>query len=92
MQPPLGNDELAAFRAHADEVRQRRVELTPSQFVAGVTDISAPILRGGYAAAALTVPFLKKLEPKVARSTAAQAVRLAADRISDQLVEGDSRA
>ncbi|MEO7689815.1 MAG: IclR family transcriptional regulator [Sphingomonas sp.] len=92
MQPPLGDDELAAFRAHADEVRKRHVELTPSQFVAGVTDISAPILRGGYAAAALTVPFLKKLEPMVARSAAAQAVRQAADRISEQLVEGDSRA
>jgi len=92
MQPPLGDDELAAFRLHADEVRKRHVELTPSQFVAGVTDISAPILRGGYAAAALTVPFLKKLEPMVGKSEAARAVRLAADRISEQLVEGDSRA
>jgi len=91
MRPALSNDELAAFRAHADEVRQRHVELTPSQFVAGVTDISAPILRGGYAAAALTVPFLKKLEPMVTKSVAARAVRLAADRIAEQLVEGDSR-
>jgi DNA-binding IclR family transcriptional regulator len=92
MRPPLGEDELAAFRIHADAVRERRVELTPSQFVAGVTDISAPILRGGFAAAALTVPFLKKLEPMVAKPVAARAVRLAADRIAEQLVEGDSRA
>lgn len=91
MRPPLSDDELAAFRAHADAVRERHVELTPSQFVAGVTDISAPILRGGFAAAALTVPFLKKLEPMVSKSVAARAVRLAADRIADQLVEGDSR-
>ena len=92
MRPPLSEHELAAFRLHADAVRERRVELTPSQFVAGVTDISAPILRGGYAAAALTVPFLKKLEPMVAKPVAARAVRLAADRIAEQLVEGDSRA
>jgi DNA-binding IclR family transcriptional regulator len=32
---------------HADEIRERQVELTPSKFVAGVTDISAPVMRGG---------------------------------------------
>jgi DNA-binding IclR family transcriptional regulator len=91
MKPPLGEEELAAFRAHADAVCERRVELTPSQFVAGVTDISAPVLRGGHAAAALTVPFLKKLEPMVGKTAAAEAVRVAADRIAEKLVEGDSR-
>lgn len=91
LSPPLGVEELASFRAHADEVRKRRVELTPSKFVAGVTDISAPVMRGGVAAAALTVPFLKKLGPHLPRADAGAYVRAAADRISDQLVEGDSR-
>jgi DNA-binding IclR family transcriptional regulator len=91
LSPPLGEEELASFRAHADEVRKRRVELTPSKFVAGVTDISAPVMRGGVAAAALTVPFLKKLGPHLPRADAGAYVRAAADRISDQLVEGDSR-
>lgn len=91
LQPPPSEAELIAFRAHADEVRQRHVELTPSQFVAGVTDISAPVMRGGAAAAALTVPFLKKLQAGVSLSAASGLVRRAADRIAEQLVESDSR-
>jgi DNA-binding IclR family transcriptional regulator len=89
--PPLGEKELAEFRAHADSIRDRQVELTPSKFVAGVTDISAPVMRGGSAAAALTVPYLKKLHEVVSRRDTAELVREAADRISRQLVEGDSR-
>ena len=89
--PPLDALQLAAFRAHADALRERRVEQTASRFVAGVTDISAPVMRGGAAAAALTVPWLKKLQPALSRRETAEMVREAADRISAQLVEGDSR-
>jgi DNA-binding IclR family transcriptional regulator len=89
--PQLSVTELAEFRTHAGEVRERSVELTPSRFVAGVTDISAPVMRGGAAAAALTVPYLKKLLPSVSRSDTAKEVQAAAERISAQLVEGDSR-
>jgi DNA-binding IclR family transcriptional regulator len=89
--PPLSEADLAEFRAHADGVRERKVELTQSKFVAGVTDISAPVMRGGSAAAALTVPYLKKLQPSMSPKDAAVLVRQAAERISDQLVEGDSR-
>jgi DNA-binding IclR family transcriptional regulator len=89
--PQLDDKALAAWRAHADEIRQREVELTPSHFVAGVTDISAPVMRGGVAAAALTVPFLDKLGPQVSKEEAAQRVRAAALSIADQLIESDSR-
>jgi DNA-binding IclR family transcriptional regulator len=89
--PQLDDKALAAWRAHADEIRQREVELTPSHFVAGVTDISAPVMRGGVAAAALTVPFLEKLGPQVSKEEAAQRVRAAALSIADQLIESDSR-
>ncbi|MBB5712270.1 IclR family transcriptional regulator [Sphingomonas xinjiangensis] len=91
LDPQPSQEELAAFRAHAESVRERHVELTPSQSVAGVTDISAPVMRGGIAAAALTVPYLKKLEPSPSVKDTAVLVREAADRISDQLVEGDGR-
>jgi DNA-binding IclR family transcriptional regulator len=91
LNPPLSEKELADWRAHADEVRTRRVELTPSRFVAGVTDISAPIMRGGVAAAALTVPFLEKLGPQTSQDEAAERVLEAATDISDQLLESDSR-
>ncbi|UIJ46660.1 IclR family transcriptional regulator [Sphingomonas cannabina] len=89
--PPLTEEELAQFRAHASEIRERQVEMAPSQFVAGVTDISAPVMRGGSAAAALTVPFLKKLQQSLTPREAIVQVREAAQRISEQLVEGDSR-
>jgi DNA-binding IclR family transcriptional regulator len=65
--------------------------VTPSRFVVGVTDISAPVMRGGLAAAALTVPYLNKLQPSVPPEEAAELVREAVDRISAQLVESDSR-
>ena len=65
--------------------------MTPSKFVVGVTDISAPVLRGGLASAALTVPYLKKLQQAMSPNETAEFVRQAAERISAQLVESDSR-
>jgi DNA-binding IclR family transcriptional regulator len=91
LNPPLSEKELETWRAHADDIRQRKVALTPSQFVAGVTDISAPVMRGDIAAAALTVPFLEKLGPQVPREEAAERVQQAALSIADQLIESDSR-
>ncbi|MEN2749432.1 helix-turn-helix domain-containing protein [Sphingomonas sp. T9W2] len=89
LDPQPDADTLAAFRAHADDVRQRAVERTPSRFVSGVTDLSAPILRGGAAAAALTMPYLAKLGEPDAIDAAAMAVQAAAARISAQLVDDD---
>ena len=79
--------------ADGGAIRERRVAMTPSRFVVGVTDISAPVLRGGMAAAALTVPYLsKKLEqPSLSTKETAELVYQAAERISAQLVESDSR-
>lgn len=89
--PPIPEVEMAALRARADQIADRHVEQTQSRFVAGVTDISAPVMRGGTAAAALTVPYLKKLQPSVSARETAALVRKAAEAISDRLVEGDSR-
>lgn len=89
LDPQPDADTLAAFRAHAEDVRQRAVERTPSRFVSGVTDLSAPILRGGAAAAALTMPYLAKLGEPDAIDAAAAAVQAAAARISAQLVDDD---
>lgn len=65
--------------------------MTPSKFVVGVTDISAPVMRGGLASAAITVPYLKKLQSSMSSNETAQIVRQVAERISAQLVESDSR-
>jgi DNA-binding IclR family transcriptional regulator len=48
-------------------------------------------MRGGVAAAALTVPFLEKLGPQMSQEEAAERVLEAATRISNQLLESDSR-
>lgn len=89
--PRLKSKELDAFRAQADSILKRKMTMTPSKFVVGVTDLSAPVMRGGLAAAALTVPFLKKLQTSTSQKQTAELVRQAADRISAQLVESDSR-
>ncbi len=89
--PSLTANELEEFRTQANAIRKRKMTMTPSKFVIGVTDISAPVMRGGLAAAALTVPYLKKLVPSTSQKQTAELVRQAADRISSQLVESDSR-
>jgi DNA-binding IclR family transcriptional regulator len=89
--PPLDGPALAAFRAHADQVSRSRVELSPSPYVAGVTDISAPVMRGGAAAAALTIPYLERREPIHSVEEVTAMVVDAADRIADQLVHSDER-
>lgn len=90
-RPQVKRDELIKFRADADAIRERGFAMTPSRFVVAVTDISAPVLRGGLAAAALTVPYLKKLQPGMTPKESAEFVRPAAARISAQLIESDSR-
>lgn len=89
--PKLGKDALAAFRERADAVRTRQVELTQSPLVGSVTDISAPIMRGGAAAAALTVPYLERREPTHSAEQVAAMVLAAADGIAQQLVQSDER-
>lgn len=89
--PPLGKEALRDFRAYADAVRTREVELTQSPLVGGVTDISAPIMRGGAAAAALTVPYLERREPVHSADQVAVMVLAAARRIAEQLVQSDER-
>ncbi len=89
--PPLDPAGLDAFRTYADLVRTREVELTQSPLVAGVTDISAPIMRGGAAAAALTVPYLERREPVHSAEQVGAMVLAAARRIAEQLVQSDER-
>jgi DNA-binding IclR family transcriptional regulator len=83
--------DLAAFRRHADRVRQRGMDEEVSTSVRGIVDLSAPIMRGGAAAAALTMPFLERLKPGVGQDAAACLVRAAAQRISVQLTPSDGR-
>lgn len=84
--------ELAAFIKQADEANRKGFAQSASSFVNGVTDISAPIIRGDHAAAALTVPYIKTTSARGSTADVVKKLRAAAADISSKLIEGDSRA
>jgi DNA-binding IclR family transcriptional regulator len=88
-QPPLNKAEITQFRRRAEEVRLRGFERASSEFVAGITDISAPIMRGELAAAALTVPFVHSNLLLMSEDDAATCIKAAAKEISGELLHGD---
>jgi DNA-binding IclR family transcriptional regulator len=89
--PHPSAQELAAFQKRCDSIRGRGHEMAVSGFVAGVTDISAPVLRGGQAAAALTVPFVHSHILRLAMQETVAHIETAAREISEQLIGSDSR-
>jgi DNA-binding IclR family transcriptional regulator len=92
LRPRPGKLELTNFRAAAERIRKKGHGRQASEYVAGVTDLSAPILRNNIAAAALTVPFLDSTAPaRSLRDSAEHLVRIAGE-ISGELLSGDHRA
>lgn len=81
--------QIADFQARAKAVREQGFAQTKSEFVDGITDLSAPILRGNVAAAALTVPFVKAKQLVMPLEQAADHVRASAALISSALVVAD---
>lgn len=92
MVPKPSQAALNSFKRHAEEVRTRGGDEQPSGFVEGVIDLSAPILRGDAAAAALTIPFLKQLHPRLDLPEVRLKLRAASQAISRQLFAQDNRA
>lgn len=89
----LGLDAAAlkALRKTAAGLRRQGHIARASSYVGGITDISAPVMRGGLAAAALTVPFLSHLIPTTPRDEVIALVCAAAEKISLGLVRADDR-
>jgi DNA-binding IclR family transcriptional regulator len=85
-------EHMRELEERADLVRRRGHETAHSSFVTGVTDISAPIIRGDRAVAALTMPYLKTFSPRMSQKDATAAIVAAAKEISGKLPDGDSRA
>jgi DNA-binding IclR family transcriptional regulator len=92
LDPKPPSTELRAFFAEVAVVRKNGWARAPSTVVNGVTDISAPIIRGDRAAAALTVPYLKTTISKGAIPIVIEKVQAAANSIAKRLTEGDNRA
>ena len=78
-----------AFVARADSVRERGHHEADSDFVRGIVDLSAPILRSDVAVAALTVPFVHSNPLVMEMAQAVEHVRAAARQISNDIVHGD---
>jgi DNA-binding IclR family transcriptional regulator len=78
---------LKLFHEQADKVRRHGYAQAESDFVQGVTDLSAPIIAGGTCVAALTVPFVQRVVLPRSMAEAIELVRGSAAQISAALVE-----
>jgi DNA-binding IclR family transcriptional regulator len=78
-----------SFIERANLVRERGHHEADSDFVRGIVDLSAPILRGETAVAALTCPFVHSHPLVVDMEQAVEAIRAAARQISADIVHGD---
>ncbi|MEO8064182.1 MAG: helix-turn-helix domain-containing protein [Pseudomonadota bacterium] len=85
----LKGEAADAFVGRADVVRDRGHHEAASDFVRGIVDLSAPILRGNIAVAALTVPFVHSNPLVMEMPQVVEYVRAAARQISNDIVHGD---
>lgn len=89
--PEIAPAQVEAFHSRAETVRERGYGRTKSEFVVGVTDLSAPILRGSVAAAALSVPFVNSTPLVMPIDAAIKCLRASAAEISSSLLVADHR-
>ncbi len=73
------------FVEQAERIRAQGYAMMDSEAVDGITDLSAPILRHGYAAGALTIPFVERKPAQVTMKRAIERLRAAAADISREL-------
>ena len=85
----LKGEAADTFVERANVVRDRGHHEAASDFVRGIVDLSAPILRGDIAVAALTVPFVHSNPLVMEMPQAVEYVRAAARQISNDIVHGD---
>ncbi len=79
--------KLERFSRQADVVRSLGFAQAGSDFVQGVTDLSAPIMAGIRCIAALTVPFVQRMELPRSMAESVNLVCISARRISEQMIE-----
>jgi DNA-binding IclR family transcriptional regulator len=85
----IKGDAADDFVARANVVRTRGHHEAASDFVRGIVDLSAPILRSDTAVAALTIPFVHSNPLVMEMPQAVEFVRAAAKQISNEIVHGD---
>jgi DNA-binding IclR family transcriptional regulator len=85
----LKGEAARDFVERADAVRARGHYEAASHFVRGIVDLSAPILRGDTAVAALTIPFAHSNPLVMEMTSSVELLRRAARQISNAIVHGD---
>jgi len=85
----LKGEAADAFVERANVVRAHGHHEAASDFVRGIVDLSAPILRGDTAVAALTCPFVHCNPLVMEMAQAVEHIRAAARQISAEIVHGD---
>jgi DNA-binding IclR family transcriptional regulator len=83
--------DLESFKQRASRAHDVGWARARSTFVTGVTDISAPVLRGHEAAAALTIPFVQFVKTKRTLDDCLSLLVTAAREISGGLLLSDAR-
>lgn len=90
--PRLPDAELARLHRSADRILRQGSVRHVGGIVPGIVDLSAPVMRGDSAAAALTVPFVQKVPSAMAIEACRLALTQAAATISIELAAADLRA
>lgn len=83
--------QIEEFRARAERIRARGYGRAKSGFTVGITDLSAPILRGTTGVAALSIPFVHSMRPAAPIEDAIRQLCASAAQISASLVVADHR-
>ena len=89
--PPLRPNQAADLVARADAAREQGFVRADSAELVGMVELAAPIMRGGYACAVLTVPFIRLTDAQVGEAQALTCLRMTAEHISTQLIGNDAR-
>ena len=85
----LKGEAADSFVERADVVRAHGHHEADSDFVRGIVDLSAPILRADVAIAALTCPFVHSNPLVMNMTQSVESIRAAARQISAEIVHGD---
>jgi len=85
----LKGEAADSFVERADAMRRHGHHEAASDFVRGIVDLSAPILRGDTAVAALTCPFVHSNPLVMEMDQAVEHIRAAARQISEEIAHGD---
>ncbi|MEO1657828.1 MAG: IclR family transcriptional regulator [Pseudomonadota bacterium] len=81
--------DKAAFLVDADTIRKRGHLTSESSFIRGVTDLAAPIIRGGSAVASLTSPCIVRIDDERVTTLPTDEIVAAASAISEKLLPTD---